>query len=166
MTALVRVVLGRIGRHDAVAVEMGLGKELLGDRAVSSRVMAAASGFLRLPRICLAEASNCLPSGVASLMALSGSSGRRLEQVVGILQATAAHLAAAMSSGARMRPSLSVSISASVLASNSRPVVGQARATQSFWSELIQGHQVGPGLQPDLVEAAGAKEFPSVVCAS
>ena len=45
-----------------------------------------------------------------------------------------AHWQAAISSGGRMRPSLSSSIRSSVSLSNSMPRVGQARATHSFWS--------------------------------
>ncbi|MCY1540935.1 hypothetical protein D9M68_766030 [compost metagenome] len=39
-----------------------------------------------------------------------------------------------MTSGGRTRPSLSVSMRSSVRASKSMPRVGQASATQSFWS--------------------------------
>ena len=127
------VVLGRFRDDDAVAVEDRL-RELLGVLAVSSTVMAVASAFFKVARICLAEASNCLPSGVASLMALSGSAGEALSRSSGFFRQPPAHLTAAISSGARMRPSLSVSIRARVALSNSSPVVGQARATHSFWS--------------------------------
>ena len=101
---------------------------------VSSMVMAGASFLPRLARICLAEESNCFPSGVASLMALNGSDGEDVSRSSRFFRQLPAHRVAAMMSGARIRPSWSVSIKSSVLVPNSIPRVGHASATQSFWS--------------------------------
>ena len=100
--------------------------------AVSSIVMTVASLFPRVDRMWRADASNCWPSGEVSLMAPSGNAGEDLSRSSGFFSKPQTHLAAAMSSRGRMRPSLSESMSASVRESNSSPVVGQASATQSF----------------------------------
>jgi hypothetical protein len=101
---------------------------------VSSMVMAWASFLLKLARICLAEESNCFPSGVASLMALSGSEGDEASKSSGFFRQLPAQRVAAMMSGARIRPSWSLSIKSSVRVPNSIPRVGHASATHSFWS--------------------------------
>jgi len=97
----------------------------------SSIVISAVSV---LPKTCRAKAAICLPSGAASLIAASRKVGEPLIRSSGFLSRPPAHLTAAISSGARTRPSLSVSIKARVAWSNSSPVVGQARATHNFWS--------------------------------
>ena len=108
--------------------------KILAVSVVSSTLMAGQSCLPRLVRICFAEARSCRPSAVLSLMALNGSAGEDFRRSSGFLSRLVTHFAAAMTSGARRRPSLSVSISASVFVSNWMPVAGQASATQSFWS--------------------------------
>jgi len=100
--------------------------------AVSSRLMAAVSDLPRSRRICLAEASSCLPSGVSSLMADKAREEEPRTSSAGLFSMAPAHFTAAIISGTRMRPSLSVSINSSVRLSNSRPRAGQLKATQSF----------------------------------
>ena len=119
---------GQLAGHDAVCAKMRTVS------LVSSTVMEVALALPRLKRIWRAEASNCLPSSVVSLIALNGNVCAPRSKSSGLRRQDVAHFAAAIISGARMRPSLSVSINESVLASNSRPCVGQASATQSFWS--------------------------------
>ena len=50
------------------------------------------------------------------------------------LMTEVSHSAAATTSGTRILPSASVSRSSSIFPSNSRPLVGQLRTVQSFWS--------------------------------
>ena len=102
--------------------------------AVSSTVISVAFFLPRSERICRADDNNVLPSGVASLIAVKGRAGDDINRSSGFFRQLAAHFAAAMISGARIRPSLSVSTRSSVLVSNSIPRVGQASATHSFWS--------------------------------
>ncbi len=100
----------------------------------SSRLIEVKSALPMSAKMRRADASSVLPSGSASLIAARGRAASPLNRSSGFLRLLQAKVAAAMSSGARTRPSLSVSMSASVRASISRPFVGQARATQSFWS--------------------------------
>ena len=44
-----------------------------------------------------------------------------------------------------------------------QPGGGAGQGDPELLVELIEGHEVGPGFQPDLVKAAGTKEFPCVV---
>ena len=98
----------------------------------SSNEIAVASFLPRFVRICLADARSCLPSGVESLMELSSIELALRSRSSGFFTIAQAHLTAAMISGARMRPSLSVSIRSSVFVSNSTPRVGQLNAAHSF----------------------------------
>ena len=98
-----------------------------------STEIAAASALPRFARTCLAEARSALPSAPASLM-FESASGPPLAIESPFRSRAAAHAQAAISSGGRMRPSLSVSIRSRVAPSNSIPRVGHASATHSFWS--------------------------------
>ncbi len=99
---------------------------------VSSSEISSAPFLSRFARIRFADESSRLPSSLLPSMAASGSEGSRLSRLSGLLSTEPTHLMAARISGARMRPSLSVSISESVFSSNSRPWIGQPSATQSF----------------------------------
>ena len=112
--------------------------------AKSSIAMAVAFFLPRLASTCLAAARSCWPSGVASLMELSASDGEDLSRSSAFFNRRPVHWVAAISSGARMRPSLSVSMRSSDFGSNSMPRVGQARATQSFWSRLSSASKSAP----------------------
>ena len=145
MTLADRGVVGGVGRDDPVAVELRLGEDLRRCRSVSSTVIAVASSLPRFARIWRAEASSRLPSGVRVVDRDERQRRRRPSRGPrGSSGSPHAHLTAAMISGARMRPSLSVSRSARVLSSNSRPLVGQASATQSFWSSLSSAFRSSP----------------------
>ena len=95
-------------------------------RAIMSPVLP------RFFRICFAEAMTALPSGVASLNAVSAIESVSFRSSPVSFRWSDAHLMAARSSGTRMRPSPSVSMRASVFSSSSRPFTGQLSATQSF----------------------------------
>src|SRR5947199_3036777 len=99
---------------------------------VSASEIAAESFLPRLARICLAEERICLPSGLASLIEDSGRDAVPFSKSSGVRRQFTAQRVAARISGGRIRPSLSASIISSVLRSNSTPLVGQAKATQSF----------------------------------
>jgi len=99
---------------------------------VSSTEISLALGLPRFFRICAAEARACAPSGSASLIASSGSAAAPLARSSGFLSILQTQAAAARISGARIRPSLSLSSRSRVFWSNSMPLVGQAMATHSF----------------------------------
>ena len=108
--------------------------KILTGSATSSIEIEVASGLPMLARIWRADASSVAPSGVASSIAASDSVSFPFSRSSGFLRFPPANFTAAISSLARTRPSWSVSISDSVRASISRPLVGQASATHSFWS--------------------------------
>jgi len=89
--------------------------------AVSSADMETASGLPRLTRICFAEARSCPPSGVVSAMAASGRVSARRVKSSAFFRTEPIHFTAARTSGTRMRPSPSLSMSSRVLGSSSRP---------------------------------------------
>ena len=91
--------------------------------------------FLVLPRffrICLAEANKIFPSSVWLLMADRGNSDCSFIKSSGFLMTEVIHCTAAITSGTRMRLSLSVSINCKVSGSISSPSTGQLKAAHSF----------------------------------
>jgi len=89
-------------------------EKILAVSAVSSTVIALASGFPRFVRISLAELMSRVPSGNWSLMMESGNSGRPLVRSSGFRSRDPVHFTAAMIFGTRTRPSPSLSISSRV----------------------------------------------------
>ena len=102
--------------------------------ATSSSVTSFASGLPAATSTWRAAASSAFPSAVSSRMASSGKVSLPATTSPRSFSRASANFTAAITSGARTRPSLSVSRRASVAGSISSPFVGQARATQSFWS--------------------------------
>jgi hypothetical protein len=90
------------------------------------------SALPRSRRICLAEEKSCLPETVAVLICARGSASPPLFRAPRSLRWSSHHCTAAMTSGARTRPSWSASINAKVRSSYSKPLAGQASAAQSF----------------------------------
>ena len=120
----------------------GLAASICVAAVASSTVIWSPSFF---PRTCRAKPAMSLPSGTAFVDGGQRKRSGPLSRSSGFLSRAPAHLTAAMSSGARMRPSLSVSMRARVVLSNSTPEVGQARATQSLrssWSRVIRSAPV------------------------
>ena len=96
------------------------------DRALPSRPRSA--------EICLAVASRLAPSSSFDWMAASLSGWPPFASASSDERRAVHQPAAAITSGARMRPSLSWSSSPSVASSKASPFTGQASAAHSFWS--------------------------------
>ena len=86
-----------------------------------------------------------------------------LEQIVGVLQQAAGPFGggdefrradAAILVGINQGQGLGVEL---------QPGRGTGQGDPELLVELIQGHEIGPALEPDLVEAAGTEEFPGVM---
>ncbi len=107
-------------------------------------VIVAASDLPRLARMRFADASTAAPSGRESSSAASGRPSTPCRSTPASRNRAADHLMAATTSGTRIRPSPSPSISARVFSSISRPWTGQLRATQSFWSRFSRLSRSAP----------------------
>ena len=127
------VALGRGGADDAVAIEAHgrQGGQAIAHLGQAQRGAAGLAG----------QGQHALGLGMqqGALLAVALQAGQlqhvaAIGQHLGSRTRATAHWQAAISSGGRMRPSLSSSIRSSVSLSNSMPRVGQARATHSFWS--------------------------------
>jgi hypothetical protein len=121
----------RFRRNDAVTVKFGLGKYPVGI-AVSTTEIEATSSLPKLLRICLAEARSCLPSWVKSFMEASGKDAAR-RSVRPVVEVGAGPFYRLQELRRPDPAVIIVSMSARVLESNSNPLVGQLRATHSFW---------------------------------
>jgi len=106
--------------------------KILAVSATSARLMASAAPLPRLLRMRLALASIALPSGVAVVMEASMTVSEPASRGSSEVRRAESQAMAASNSGTRMRPSLSESSSASVVASKRTPRVGQLRAVHSF----------------------------------
>ena len=95
---------------------------------------AGASALPRLLSTVFMARCTCLPSSFSTLTELRASSCGAFKNSSGSLMRLPAHFTALINSGARMRPSPSVSMSSRVRASKVSPLVGQASATHSFQS--------------------------------
>jgi hypothetical protein len=140
----------------------GLAEKILAVSAASAAAMAVAAFLPRLPSTCLAEASSTLPSGVASLIAASGSAALPFKQVSRLLEAGGrpldggeqlGHADAAVAVGVDHRESPLVELKA---------LDGAAQGHPQLLVELFEIEQVGAGFEGDLVEFAGPEKFPNM----
>ena len=158
------IVLGRFRDDDAVAVQDRFHK-LLGDLG---SILDRDSGGIRL----LQRRENLLRRGQQLLAfrrrVIEGGQRQRrrgLEQLVRILQAAPRPLGG----GDHLRrPNAAVFVGVDQRQGGLiefQTGGGAGQRDPKLLVELIQGHQIGPGVQPDLVKAAGTEELPDVVSA-
>ena len=119
-------------------------------------------GLAEVLRMSCAPARTSFPARSASAIDASGTSSDGLNRSPRSRGPPSSHAMAARTSGGRMRPSSSVSSSASVRASNSRPVDRAGEGDPELLVERVQVDRVGRRGEDDLVDPAGAKELPAV----
>jgi len=155
------VILSRVRRHDAVPVETGLGKDLPGLERIldadDSRVRVAQAGEHSAGR---GEELLAFRDGVVD--GAEGKLGGASEQIAGVLEPPASPLHGLDNLG---RPDTAIVVA---IDERQRPGIefqaggGTSQSDPQLLVQLVQRHEIAACIEPDLIEAACSREFPSV----